>query len=162
MVKTRKQRGSKRRFSRKQRGGHPPNDFQTTFIKGIVNQWKKHFGYVKVANSYNYYLSCDNYDDKKTHLHIILTDNTYAHRYVYKRNNQHDSAGDRGYAFFSDNANYCMQMGHPPEGDDLDVDQYFTWCQFLYDSLCGGPEGQCEGDNTNGNNNNNYYNENPY
>jgi hypothetical protein len=160
MVKSRKQRVSKRRFSRKQRGGNPPNDFQTTFIKGIVNQWKKNFGFVKVANSYNYYLSCDNKDDKKHHIHVILTENSLSHRYLYKRNGQHDTADNRGYAFFSDNQNYCMQKGHPAEGEELDIYEYRQWCIFLYNSLCGGPWGECEGNNNNNTMNNNYYNEN--
>lgn len=103
---------------------------KTAFILQVIMKWKKAGSFFKKVNDYNYYLSCENYDDKKHHIHIIFTDNSDTHRYIYKRYGEQDSANGRGYAFFSDNLNYCMEKGHPPEWDED------RWVNFLYYRLC--------------------------
>jgi hypothetical protein len=123
------------RKTRKQRGGGPPMTTKVGFILDIVTAWKRAGGAVS-GNEYNKYLSCDRYDNKDHHVHIILTDNPNVQRYLYKRNGRHDGVGDRGFAFFPDDLTYCMERGHPyqpknPEGWNVN-----RWVDFLYARLC--------------------------
>lgn len=115
-------------------------DDKTVFILQVIMKWRNAGSFVKKANDYNYYLSCGNYDDRNHHIHIIFTDNSDAHRYTYKRNGWQDNADGAGYAFFSDNLNYCMEKGHPPEWNEN------RWVNFLYKRLCEQREkwGSCE------------------
>lgn len=134
MGKTRKQlfsrRRSSRKFSRKQRGGNPPLDDKTTFIYDVIARWKKEGGFIKKPNAYNFYLSCENEDNYNHHIHIILTDNSNEHRYLYKRNGKQDSANGQGYSFFNDSRNYCMEEYHPP------LWNVKRWTAFLYERMC--------------------------